>query len=151
MFTPFEWNVGEWYSMKLEISYGEDSTFFTQYVKEEYGEWQRTACISYPVYYEISAPPSSFQEDYCPNNLKRSCEIRNAGGRIIGTQDWKMWGACEIVTSYFPYFGEQPEVFLDNISFDCDYEVHDSTIKLIAGGSNFQSNNKQYPAIIPLS
>ena len=151
VFTPYEWEVGTWYSMKVEISYANDSTYLTQYIKEENAEWQKTACISYPVYYEFHSPPASFQEDYCPNNLKRSCEIRNAGGRIMDTQQWKQWDACDIVTSYYPDFGANPDNFLDNISFDCNYEVNDSTIKLISGGSGFEPNDKTYPVTIPLS
>lgn len=152
IFTPYEWEVGVWYSMKVEITYDSDYTYFTQYVKQSESDepWKKTACLKYPAYYELNSTPSSFQEDYWPNNLKRSCEIKNAGGRIMSTSEWKKWDACEIVTSFYPDFPD-PDNWLDNVSFDCDYEVNDSTIKLITGGAEYEPNDKTYPVVIPLS
>jgi hypothetical protein len=150
VFTPYEWKVGTWYTMKIVIAYANKSTYFTQYIREENGPWQRTACIRYPTHYELKLPPSSFQEDFGLNNLKRSCEVKNAGGRIMDSQEWKMWDACELVTNYYPDTTD-PDNFMDNVSFNCDYEVNNFTIKLITGGSGFEPNDKTYPVTIPLS
>lgn len=147
VFTPYVWEVGIWYSMKIEITYENDSTYFTQYIRKESGPWEATATIKYPTYYELNNPPAGFQEDYGINNLKRSCEIKNAGGRVLGTNEWEMWDACEITTSFYPDT-TNPESCVDNISFNCDYEVYDSTIKLISGGGGFDTNEKEYPIII---
>ena len=69
------------------MSISDDKTYYEQYIKEEGGEWLKTAVISYPVAGKWFYGSSMFQEDFTFNNLMRSCRLRNACARVSGTDN----------------------------------------------------------------
>ena len=146
VFTPYNWKVGVWYSMKIEITYKFNKTYFTQFVREGNGKWEKTASISYPVHYEPQGATHVFQEDYGFNNERRSCELRNARGRIKETETWENWTTAEIQSSYIPYHDDT--CWLENIDFNCDYEVKGNTLKIFSGGQMYKNYGKEFPKTV---
>ncbi len=144
VFTPYDWEVGVWYSMKIEITYEDDKTIFTQYVREDGGEWLRTAALSYPTYVEVTWPTHVFQEDYNFNDLPRSCKLRNASGRFANTNKWEDWNEFTISSSYYPY-DEDPENGVSDVDFGCDYKIYDDAVEIFSGGRGDKPNGKEMP------
>ena len=147
VFTNYDWKVGKWYSMCIQVSSDDSKSYYTQYVKEEGGEWLKTAVISYPVTGKSFYGSSVFQEDYAFNNLMRSCRLRNASGRISSTGEWESWNACRVSNSFFPTDEASWESGVQlNINFDCDFENYNDYVWVQSGGKGFESNGKQVPA-----
>ncbi|MBR5247189.1 MAG: DUF3472 domain-containing protein [Clostridia bacterium] len=147
VYTAFDWKVDTWYSMKIERHYENEKTYFSQFIKEENGEWIKTASISYPIEAHLIDTTYVFQEDFAFNNRRRSCEIKNAGGLIANADEWEMWKECEITNSFFPNSEATWENgAMENISFDCDYENKGESIWIESGGYDDTPNNKTYPA-----
>lgn len=148
VFTPYNWKVGVWYSMKIEITYKDNKTYFTQFVREENEEWEKTACISYPVHFEPKGATHMFQEDYWFNCCERSCELRNARGRIKDTKEWEDWNTATIESTYIPYHDDTCWIW--NINFNCNYEVKGNTIKVFSGGKMYKKYNVEFPNTVYL-
>ncbi|MBO5332853.1 MAG: DUF3472 domain-containing protein [Clostridia bacterium] len=147
VYTNYDWKVNTWYSMKIERTYENDKTYFTQYIREENGEWLKTASISYPIEAHWLEATHVFQEDFTFNNRSRSCEVRNAGGLIANTDIWETWTECEITNSFFPTDDATWENgAMENISFDCEYKNNGESIWIQAGGYDDTPNDKTYPA-----
>lgn len=144
VFTPYDWEVGVWYSMMIEITYEDGKTIFTQYVREDGGEWLKTAALSYPTYVEITIPTHVFQEDYDFNDLPRSCVLRNAGGRYADSDVWEYWNEFLIESSYYPD-DKNPEDGIWSVDYGCDYEIYDSSIEIFSGGRGDKPNGKEMP------
>lgn len=146
VYTLYDWKVNTWYSMKIERLFESDKTYFTQYIKEENGEWTKTASISYPTEVELFEVTSLFQEDFAFNNLRRSCEIKNAGGLIAGTDTWEYWKSCEITNSFFPTRDATWENgAMENVSFDCNYKNNGDSIWIQSGGYDDTPSNITFP------
>jgi hypothetical protein len=151
VFTKYNWKPNTWYSMKITREYKNGKTYFTQFVREGKGSWLKTASISYPVEYAPFITSSLFQEDFGTTNLRRSCEVKNAGGRICGTNQWEMWSECSISNSYYPESGPYGEVEgVWDIDYDCDYKVKGDTVWVQSGGYDDTPLGKQYPVYIVL-
>ncbi len=152
VYTNYNWKLDTWYSMKIERVYENSKTYFTQYIKEGDGEWLKTASISYPVEAHWIDVTHVFQEDFIFNNRSRSCEVKNAGGLIAGTDTWEIWTECEITNSFFPTNDATWENgAMENISFDCNYENKGNSIWIQSGGKDDTPNDKTYPAIETLN
>jgi hypothetical protein len=143
VFTPYDWEVGVWYSMKIEITYEENKTVFTQYVCKEGEDWLKTAALSYPTIVEITRPTHVFQEDYCFNDLPRSCMLRNAAGRFKETSEWDYWNDYIVDSSYYP--DENDENSLWSVSFGCDYKIHNDSVEIFSGGRGNIPSGKEMP------
>lgn len=151
VYTQYEWKVNTWYSMKVERLYENGKTYFTQYVREENGEWLKTATISYPVYRPYLTAIYLFQEDFLFNNLRRSCEVKNAGGLPKGTNDWTQWTKADITNSFFPdNEATWEDGVMKNVSFNSDYRCDGKTIWIQSGGYDTTPNNKNYPEIVTI-
>lgn len=147
VYTSYDWKVDTWYSMKIERHYENEKTYFTQFVKEENGEWIKTASVSYPVEAHRFEVTHVFQEDFAFNNRRRSCEVRNAGGLLADTDIWETWTECEITNSFFPTSDATWENgAMENISFDCDYKNKGDSIWIQSGGYDDTPTDKTYPA-----
>lgn len=147
VYTNFDWEVDTWYSMKIERHYENDKTYFTQFIKEENGDWIKTASVSYPAEVHYLDITHVFQEDFSFNNRRRSCEVRNAGGKIANTDTWEFWKNCEITNSFFPTSDATWENgAMENISFNCDYENKGDSIWIQSGGYDDTPTDKTYPA-----
>ena len=48
VFTNYNWQVGKWYSMRVQIDKIDNKVIYSQWIKEENGDWLKTAAISYP-------------------------------------------------------------------------------------------------------
>ena len=152
VFTNYDWQVGKWYTMCIQVSSDNDKSYYTQYVKEENGDWLKTAVISYPITGNKFFGSSVFQEDFTFNNLMRSCRLRNASGRIYGTDTWESWNNCKISNSFFPTDSATWESGVQlNIDFDCNWDNHGDYIWVQSGGEGFDSNEKQIPVEYSLS
>lgn len=143
VFTPYDWEVGVWYSMKIEITYEDNKTIFTQYVCKDGEDWLKTAAISYSAYVEVNRPTHVFQEDYFFNDMPRSCMLRNASGRFSETGEWDHWNEFIVDSSYYP--DENDENALWSISFGCDYEIGNDTVEIFSGGRGNIPGGKQMP------
>ena len=143
IFTPYDWEVGVWYSMKIEITYEENKTVFTQYVCKEGEDWLKTAALSYPTIVEITRPTHVFQEDYCFNDLPRSCMLRNAAGRFKETSEWDYWNDYIVDSSYYP--DENDENSLWSVSFGCDYKIRNDSVEIFSGGRGNIPSGKEMP------
>ncbi len=147
VYTPYDWKVNTWYSMKIERHYENNKTYFTQYIKEENGEWLKTASISYPIKARLFEVTNVFQEDFTFNNLRRSFEVKNAGGLIADTETWDFWKKCNITNSFFPTRDATWESgAMENVSFDCDYKNKGESLWIQSGGYDDTPNDKTYPA-----
>lgn len=147
VYTEYDWKVNTWYTMKIEQEYKLGKTYFTQYVKEGDGAWLKTACISYPEKYDNFSGSHLFQEDFGFTNQRRSCEVRNAGGKIAGTREWEMWKECLISNSFYPEDGEYGVVQgISNVNFDCDYKNNGISIWIQSGGYDDTPRGKEYPS-----
>ena len=149
VYTSYDWKVNTWYSMKIDRVYENGKTYFSQYIKEEDGEWLKTATISYPVKYDYLSLTYVFQEDFMFNNLRRSCEVRNAGGLVAGTDTWVDWNECYISNSFFPTDDATWEHgVMENINFNCDYEDKRQSVWIQSGGYDDTPNDKTFPETI---
>ncbi len=147
VYTKFDWETDTWYSMKIERHFENDKTYFTQFVKEENGDWVKTASISYPIEAHFLDITHVFQEDFSFNNRRRSCEVRNAGGLLADTNTWETWTECEITNSFFPTSeATWEDGAMENISFDCDYKNNGNSIWIQSGGYDDTPTDKTYPA-----
>lgn len=150
VYTEYDWKVNTWYSMKIDRVYENGKTYFSQYIKEEDGEWLKTATISYPVKHDLSIT-YVFQEDFLFNNTRRSCEVKNAGGLVAGTKKWVDWNECYISNSFFPTAEATWESgVMENVSFNCDYEFDGKSIWIQSGGYDDTPNNKSYPITLTI-
>ncbi len=146
VFTNYNWEVGKWYSMCIQLSSDNNKTYYTQYVREENDDWLKTAVISYPVVGDRFYGSSMFQEDFTFNNLSRSCGLRNACGKIYGTDIWESWDLCKITNSFFPTDDATWEKGVENnIDFNCNWENYSDYVWVQSGGKGFASNGKQIP------
>lgn len=146
VFTNYDWQVGKWYSMCIQVNSDNNKSYYTQYIKEENGNWLKTAVISYPITGNKFHGSSMFQEDFTFNNLMRSCRLRNGCGRIYGTDDWESWNKCKISNSFFPTDDATWENGVqNNIDFNCDWENYSNYVWVQSGGEGFESNGKQIP------
>ncbi len=146
VYTLFDWKVNTWYSMKIERLFQNDKTYFTQYIKEENGDWIKTASISYPTDVQLFEATSFFQEDFAFNNQRRSCEVKNAGGLIANTGTWDYWKSGEITNSFFPTSDATwGNGAMENISFDCTYKNRGDSIWIQAGGYDDTPSNITFP------
>ncbi len=146
VFTNYNWKVGKWYSMCIQISSDNNKSYYAQYIKEENGDWIKTAVISYPVRGDRFYSSSMFQEDFTFNNYMRSCRLRNACGRLYGTENWESWNTCRISNSFFPTDDATWENGVqNNVKFDCDWENYGDYVWVQSGGKGFSLNHKQIP------
>lgn len=147
VFTNYAWKADTWYTMCIKMSISDDKTYYEQYIKEEGGEWLKTAVISYPVAGKWFYGSSMFQEDFAFNNLMRSCRLRNACARVSGTDNWELWNRCIISNSFFPTDDATWDhgVQLD-IHFNCHWEICDSYVFVQSGGEGFETTANPLPA-----
>lgn len=143
VFTNYNWGVGKWYSMCIQVSSDSKKSYYTQYVKEENSEWIKTATISYPRTGDYFTRSSIFQEDFTFNNLSRSCRVKNACGRIYGATEWESWNECKISNSYFTTMDATWDDGVEwNVTFDCDWKSTGDYVWIQSGGSGFKENGK---------
>lgn len=146
IFTNYNWKVGRWYSMRVQIDKENNKVIFSQWIKEEQGTWEKTAAISYPRTKEYFNRISVFQEDFAFNNKMRSCRLKNARGRNVNSGKWKSLRECKITNSYFPTDESTWEYGVrENVSYDCDWGATDSYVWIQSGGQDFTSNGKTIP------
>lgn len=146
IFTNYNWKVGRWYSMRVQIDKENNKVIFSQWIKEEQGTWEKTAAISYPRTKEYFNRISVFQEDFAFNNKMRSCRLKNARGRNVNSGKWKFLRECKITNSYFPTDESTWEYGVrENVSYDCDWGATDSYVWIQSGGQDFTSNGKTIP------
>ncbi len=86
--APYDWKVGEWYTMRIQAYTADGKTCYEQWVKPESGAWTKTAAISY------STPGLGFMwdcfflEDWAGNGLLRSCQLREYYARRARDGEW---------------------------------------------------------------
>ena len=86
--APYDWEVGEWYTMRIQASTVDGKTHYEQWVKPDGGRWTHTATISY------STPGLGFMwdcfflEDWAGNGLMRSCQLREYYARRAWDGEW---------------------------------------------------------------
>ena len=152
VFTNYDWQVGKWYSMRVQIDKIDNKVIYSQWIKEENGDWLKTAAISYPNYDFRFNCVSMFQEDFTFNNKMRSCKMRNARGKIYGSDNWEFLSRCEITNSFFPTDEATWEKgVLENITYNCDWDANDEYVWVQSGGQGFADNGKTIPASYTLS
>lgn len=147
VFTNYSWKTGVWYTMRVQI-YADATTgktYFEQWVKEEGGDWLKTAVISYPSGEHIIDIDSVFMEDFVFNNLQRACRLRNAYGRTTDDQQWVSWTDWSVSNTYFPTDPPTWDNVEWNISFDCDWSQDGKSLWLSSGGGNFIPSEKTLP------
>ena len=145
--TDYEWEEDKWCSMCIEMKIESNKTVYTQYVKEENGDWVKTAAISYPIVRDAFVGSSVFQEDFGFNNLMRSCRLDNAGGRIQHSGLWETWNNCTISNSYFPTETATWEYGVEeNVNFDCGWG-ESGYVWIRAGGEGFERKMLEIPAM----
>lgn len=147
VYTDFNWKVGTWYSMKVEMKITDGKTIFSQFIREAEGEWTKTASISYPKEMDPLNTCYFFQEDFTFNNAKRSCKVKNATARIFGTDEWESWKTFTISNSFFPESDSTWEDgVMENINFDCDWKITDEYIWVESGGYGDSPRCEELPA-----
>ena len=152
VFTNYNWEVGKWYSMRVQIDKADSKVVYSQWIKEENGEWIKTAAISYPNQEFRFNGVSMFQEDFTFNNKMRSCKMRNARGKIYGTNQWEFLSRCEITNSFFPTDEATWENgVLENITYNCDWDANNECVWVQSGGQGFSENGKSFPVNYVLS
>lgn len=152
VFTNYNWQVGKWYSMRVQIDKTDNKVIYSQWIKEENGDWLKTAAISYPNHEFRFNGVSMFQEDFTFNNKMRSCKMRNARGKVYGSDNWEFLGRCEITNSFFPTDEATWEKgVLENITYNCDWDAYDEYVWVQSGGQGFAENGKTIPAYYTLS
>ncbi|MCL1810408.1 MAG: DUF3472 domain-containing protein, partial [Clostridiales bacterium] len=95
--TSYNWKVGTWYTMRIQLRREGGKSYYEQWVREGNGPWEITAVISYPVSNRTFRYVLAFQEDFWdsgPN--KRSAEVKNAYARMINTGAWKSLNRYEL-------------------------------------------------------
>ena len=86
--APYAWEVGVWYTMRIQAKTVNGTTQYEQWVKPEDGTWTKTAVISY------STPGLGFMwdcfflEDWAGNGLLRSCQLREYYARRASDHAW---------------------------------------------------------------
>ena len=152
VFTNYNWQVGKWYSMRVQIDKIDNKVIYSQWIKEENGDWLKTAAISYPNHEFRFNGVSMFQEDFTFNNEMRSCKMRNARGKVYGSDNWEFLSRCEITNSFFPTDEATWENgVLENITYNCDWDANDEYVWVQSGGQGFADNGKTIPASYTLS
>lgn len=152
VFTNYNWQVGKWYSMRVQIDKTDNKVIYSQWIKEENGDWLKTAAISYPNHEFRFNGVSMFQEDFTFNNKIRSCKMRNARGKVYGSDNWEFLSRCEITNSFFPTDEATWEKgVLENITYNCDWDAYDEYVWVQSGGQGFAENGKTIPASYTLS
>ena len=147
VFTNYNWQVGKWYSMRVQIDEEDNKIVFSQWIKEEKGTWEKTAAISYHHASSYFNRVSVFQEDFTFNNKMRSCRLKNARGKNIDSGKWEFLKECEITNSFFPTDEATWEHGVqENVSYDCDWGATDSYVWIQSGGQDFTSNGKTIPS-----
>ena len=141
VFTNYDWEKDKWYSMKIEVELTDNKIIFSQWIKEFYGEWLKTAAISYPAMNFSFDKVSAFQEDFTFNSLDRSCMLANAQGKSILTGDWVHLEKCEISSSFFPTEDATWEngVIMNTTNY-CDWYSTESIVCLISGKTSLSLN-----------
>lgn len=141
VFTQYDWEVGKWYTMKVEITFGKnDKTIFTQYIAEEGGDWEKCAAISYPNKQAFFDGIHIFQEDYGFTNEQRACSLRNAEARDVYSEEWICLTDAEISSSYFPDEDATWENggSEENVEFNCFWKNQGDYIYIESGGGGFE-------------
>lgn len=152
VFTNYNWQVGKWYSMRIQIDKAGNKTIYSQWIKEENSNWLKIAAISYENHEFPFTGVSMFQEDFTHNNKMRSCKMRNARGRIYGTNNWNFLSRCEITNSFFPTDDATWEKgVLNNITYNCNWNTGYDYVWVQSGGQGFAANGKTIPAFYTLT
>jgi uncharacterized repeat protein (TIGR02543 family) len=149
VFTNYGWQVGKWYTMRVQVwSYSEKS-YIAQWVREDGGQWIKTAVISYPVVGYKFESDSMFQEDFLFNNLLRSCRLKNAYGRFYQTSSWDSWEKNKLTNTYFPTSSHTWGNVIRNICYDCDWgtDSSNSYVWVQSGGGDLTENGKTAPPV----
>lgn len=146
VFTDYNWEIGKWYTMRIQIDKDGQKTIYSQWIKEENSEWIKTAAISYSECEFAFDGISMFQEDFTFNNRMRSCKLKNANAKIYGTNEWTNLTECKISNSYFPTDESTWENgVIYNVAYDCDWNLKDDYIWIQSGGQDYTSNCKTLP------
>ena len=122
--VPYNWEVGVWYTMRIQAITSGNKTYFEQWVAPENGSWTKLAVISY------SKPNLGFMwdcfflEDWAGNGYQRSCQLRGYYARRANDQKW------ESLTDY--YISNDNEMLLA-YSFCCTDAV---TVYIQSGGNH---------------
>lgn len=147
VYTNYNWQAETWYSMCIQVHSDHSKSYYTQYVKEEGGEWLKTAVISYPIAGNKLYGSSVFQEDFTFNNVMRSCRLKNAGGRVYETNSWEPWPRGIVSNSFFPTDEASWEDGVQfDVNFDCAWKNTDEYVWIQSGGEEFDSKEKVFPA-----
>lgn len=147
VFTDFNWKKKTWYTMRIQYWTTGKKTYYAQWIREEGGDWEKTAVISYPVVRPAFRSNSMFQEDFVFNNVLRSCRLKNSYARLLQTDTWVSIERYKISNTYFP---TDPPTWSNvqwNIDFDVDWALSadKSYVWVSSGGGNFTSNQKTIP------
>lgn len=145
VFTNYNWEVGKWYTMRIQVYTENDRSYYEQWICEEGGPWCKTAVVSYPVPGRTFANDAMFQEDFTFNNVLRTCRLRNAYGRRSGTGKWDPLNNFQISNNYFPTDPPTWDNVLWNIDYNCDWGMEDGYVRLSTGGGDFTSIGKAPP------
>jgi serine/threonine protein kinase len=154
VFTNYNWEVGKWYSMRVQVWTENGKSYYGQWIREEGGEWIKTAVISYPIPDRKFYRSSMFQEDFVFNNLPRRSKLRNAYGRFYGTLDWDSWTDFYVSNTFFPTdYSTWEDGVQWNINFNSDWGVGSNYeyVWVQSGGGNFTSNGKDIPVAYQIS
>lgn len=150
VFTNYAWQASQWYTMLVSCWTANGKTYVGQWVRQGTGAWVKTAVISYPVTgLNLFNKDSTFQEDFTFNNLQRSCRLKNAYGRIAGTNTWESWNAGNIRSSYYPTAQTIDPQW--DINFDCNRNSGGSYIWVQSGGGDANSIGNSLPFVANVS
>ncbi|MGI6694334.1 MAG: DUF3472 domain-containing protein [Limnochordia bacterium] len=155
-FTDYEWKEETWYSMRIQRWEEDGKTYYEQWVREEGGEWLKTAVISYPAEGPRFRSNGMFQEDWEGNNLGRSCRLRNMYARNLKTKTWESWNKYYVTTMYIPvieHLSTIPGSVWEYVFWDIDYGVdwdlgpNGEYVWIRNGGGDFNGNGKEIPVV----
>ncbi|HHX74478.1 MAG TPA: DUF3472 domain-containing protein [Firmicutes bacterium] len=155
-FTDYEWKEETWYTMRIQRWEQDGKTYYEQWVREEGGEWLKTAVISYSAEGPRFQSNGMFQEDWQGNNLWRSCRLRNMYARNLVTKEWESWNRYHVVTIYFPlveHLSTIPGSVWDYVFWDTDINVdwelgpNGEYVWIRSGGGDFSGNGKGKPPV----
>ncbi|MCH5188124.1 MAG: DUF1311 domain-containing protein [Oscillospiraceae bacterium] len=142
----YNWEAGKWYSMRVQVERTGGKTVFSQWLKEGNGDWIKTAAISCPAVEFYFEGVSVLQKDTTFNNYMRKCRLRNACGKIYGTDNWNYIEECVIKNTYLPADGATGGNEVWNATYDCNWGIGDDYVWVQSGGEGFTPNGKSLPA-----
>ena len=97
--VPYKWDLGIWYTMRIQAVTVGGRTHFEQWVMPENGSWTKLAVISF------SKPNLGFKlnrfflEDFAHSGLQSSCQLRGYYARRASDHKWKSLTEYEILNT----------------------------------------------------